>query len=740
MRRCWLSCTFAVLVTLIAYGQEFSNPAPITIPAVGTATPYPTIINVSGVAGVIESVRVDLIGISHTYPDDIDILLVGPTGASVILMSDAGGGNDLVGVNLTFEDAATASLPDSAQIVSGTYRPTNYLSGDTFAAPAPAGPYGSTFAGFAGTDPNGQWSLFVVDDASGDLGQIAGGWVLHILLSGVPGACCLADGQCVELIGADCAGTGGVFHGGGSSCELVQCPQPGACCLPDGACINVADWACDLAGGDFRGATTTCDEVDCPVGIHIFPLDVDPGWEREGQWEFGVPTGGGSHNFDPTSGHTGPNVLGFNLAGDYTNSMPRYYLTTGAMDCTGYEEIELVFWRWLGVESASFDHAGVEVSNDGGATWQTVWEHTGSALSDAAWQRMTYDISTWADQQPDVRLRWAMGTTDTSVTYPGWNIDDILIRGRWVPLGACCTPGGACRIKSWEDCFQSYGYWQGASTSCDPNPCTPFNYYLEIDEQGTTLGQAGDGYPYTPSGQFYYYPRTFWYNMWWPNEFDPTGWKWVDLVFSLDFPSGSGYAEVAINYATQAWTAQGFDRPPLPEDVPTADLEQLYIAREFLGLYTQPGLYGTVDPYPLPYCPSWVSMDIQGYGFVVLGNITHGCESIGGACCLGMTCAPGTTQLQCESQGGIWQGAGTDCFPNPCLCLQPADSNCDGSVNAFDIDPFVMALTAGDQWSATYPCEYMCANDINCDGAVNTFDIDPFVLCLTGAAECSPCP
>jgi hypothetical protein len=67
------------------------------------------------------------------------------------------------------------------------------------------------------------------------------------------------------------------------------------------------------------------------------------------------------------------------------------------------------------------------------------------------------------------------------------------------------------------------------------------------------------------------------------------------------------------------------------------------------------------------------------------------------------------------------------------------DLNCDGSVNAFDIDPFVLALTSPAAYELAYPsCDILRA-DINCDGSVNAFDIDPFVLCLIGGG-CPPCP
>ncbi len=62
-----------------------------------------------------------------------------------------------------------------------------------------------------------------------------------------------------------------------------------------------------------------------------------------------------------------------------------------------------------------------------------------------------------------------------------------------------------------------------------------------------------------------------------------------------------------------------------------------------------------------------------------------------------------------------------------------ADSNCDGQVNPFDIDPFLVALTDRAAWEAAYPgFDYLCINDVNDDGQVNPFDIDPFVACISG--------
>jgi hypothetical protein len=59
------------------------------------------------------------------------------------------------------------------------------------------------------------------------------------------------------------------------------------------------------------------------------------------------------------------------------------------------------------------------------------------------------------------------------------------------------------------------------------------------------------------------------------------------------------------------------------------------------------------------------------------------------------------------------------------------DLNCDGLLNNFDIDPFVLALTDPAGYAGNYPACPILAADINGDGLVNNFDIDPFVACLT---------
>jgi len=167
----------------------FSNTAPITILDNTNAAPYPSSISVTGLVGTVSKVIVTVTNLYHPSPDDIDMLLGGPTGASTMLMSDAGGGNFITNVTLTFDDAAASSLPDASLISSSTNKPTNYLVADVMPAPAPASPWGPSLASFNGTDPNGSWSLYIVDDLSIFSGAITRGWSLAITTLGtVPSA------------------------------------------------------------------------------------------------------------------------------------------------------------------------------------------------------------------------------------------------------------------------------------------------------------------------------------------------------------------------------------------------------------------------------------------------------------------------------------------------------------------------------------------------------------------------
>ena len=181
----------------------FSNPAPI-VPAdrvsnsAGTnpglpPSNYPSPIVVAGLTGTVSKVTVTF-AITSTFPDDLDVLLVGPTGAMSLVMSDAEGSGDHTNVTYTFDQMAAATLPDNPTAVTptGTFQPSNFLG---FATPEPGGQDNFPMAGglmsyptgfdiFNGTAPNGTWNLYVVDDQVIDTNSLPSGWSINITTGG----------------------------------------------------------------------------------------------------------------------------------------------------------------------------------------------------------------------------------------------------------------------------------------------------------------------------------------------------------------------------------------------------------------------------------------------------------------------------------------------------------------------------------------------------------------------------
>jgi len=112
------------------------------------------------------------------------VLLVHGTKSRTVL-SDVGGVYDVNNVNLTLDDESpTSLLPfDNSQMASGTFKPLNKSGQDNDQFPSPApNPHDGTqyLTGFDGMKANGDWQLYVQDDAGGDCGTIAGGWSLTI--------------------------------------------------------------------------------------------------------------------------------------------------------------------------------------------------------------------------------------------------------------------------------------------------------------------------------------------------------------------------------------------------------------------------------------------------------------------------------------------------------------------------------------------------------------------------------
>jgi hypothetical protein len=200
MRNYLCKCMIALAISLIAVinarSQTFTSSGAITINngANVAASPYPSIVNVSGLMGTVTKVTLTIKGFTNFSPEDVDMLLVGPTDQNLIFCSDAGGSISVNNLTITFDDAAAAALPASLILATGTFRPTNHdITEDVFPVPAPIGPYNnappfgsSGLSIFNGLDPNGAWKLYIIEDA-GDavIGSITS-WTLNFTTTAPP--------------------------------------------------------------------------------------------------------------------------------------------------------------------------------------------------------------------------------------------------------------------------------------------------------------------------------------------------------------------------------------------------------------------------------------------------------------------------------------------------------------------------------------------------------------------------
>jgi hypothetical protein len=124
---------------------------------------------------------------------------------------------------------------------------------------------------------------------------------------------------------------------------------------------------------------------------------------------------------------------------------------------------------------------------------------------------------------------------------------------------------------------------------------------------------------------------------------------------------------------------------------------------------------------------SWFTVDGGGATFSSGGGYTLG----------GTIGQPDAGQLAggvYALSGGFWAAATA---PPPCAGAR-GDANCDGSIDFFDIDPFLEALFDPVGYHGAFCGGSICAVDADCSGAVDFFDIDPFIACLFAA--CPACP
>ncbi|HBY99900.1 MAG TPA: hypothetical protein DEO84_01140, partial [candidate division Zixibacteria bacterium] len=207
---------------------------------------------------------------------------------------------------------------------------------------------------------------------------------------------------------------------------------------------------------------------------------------------------------DPSTDHsptTDNKVLGVDLTsgtgGDYSASLgSTYYVTSPVYNCSGKYGVVLSFWRWLGVEQNSYDHAYFQVYS--GSSWITLFENGGTTIDESAWSQFSYDVSAYANNNASFQIRFGIGTTDGSWQYCGWNIDDLMItalRCITVPngtlAGTVTDSQGAVNLAYVHAVGGTSSLWDTTSTSgaysISAPPGTYSVTFTQVDHRDTTI-------------------------------------------------------------------------------------------------------------------------------------------------------------------------------------------------------------------------------------------------------------
>ncbi len=175
------------------------------------------------------------------------------------------------------------------------------------------------------------------------------------------------------------------------------------------------------------------------VTLYLDDFSTNQGWTGiggAGEWTIGAATGGSGSDIyggpDPAVDHsptTDNRVLGNDITsadGDYSAYLGQtYWVTSPIINCSNRSGVNLSFWRWLGVERNLYDHAYIEVYN--GASWISIFENGATTIDESAWSQWNYNVSAYANNNANFRIRFGLGTTDVAWEYCGWNIDDISV-------------------------------------------------------------------------------------------------------------------------------------------------------------------------------------------------------------------------------------------------------------------------------------------------------------------------
>lgn len=242
--------------------------------------------------------------------------------------------------------------------------------------------------------------------------------------TGKPDACALGTTAC---------------NNGVLSCTANKANDPELCNGVDDNCDGAVDEN-NPGGGVACGCngirSCIAGKLVCQGGPTVF-LEEDfanpTGWTLDQEWDIKAPPmmvscGDPAMDASPSSDNI---FAGVNIGGCVALTVhPYYYLTSPAFNSSNASTVMLRFNRLLQSDIQPYMNHIVQVYN--GAVWYTIYQSGGTAVNDAGWTPVSYDISAY--RNANMRIRWGFTIGSPGANASGsWNIDDVLVMAGTCP-------------------------------------------------------------------------------------------------------------------------------------------------------------------------------------------------------------------------------------------------------------------------------------------------------------------
>ena len=386
-----------------------------------------SILNISGIPADATVTAVSVtVNITHTFDGDIDMFLIGPNGTQIELSTDNGGLDDNY-VNTVFTNTASTSITAGVAPFTGSFLPEGNLT-----------------ASFS--IPNGNWSLFLQDDAGGDLGTLTN-WSIAVTYTQNP----------VSTLAWYDAATGGNNIGNGAPFETV-----GTTVMPntnsEGSHIFYAG---SVSGGCVSTTTTAITVNITEVLAQLNPVNVTCNGGNNGSFTLGTIScgdAGGDFLYSVNSGAFGP--IPTNLVAGTYSVVIQDQTNMGESAPISVVITEPAAPSALNATDVTYYNATLEWTTPGDETsWTVIWGETG------------FDPSTEGNVEAGVTNPYTItGELEPSTSYDFYVFADC---------GALADTSGPFTFVT----NNGFNTWD---TQCGPG-------FIPIHTTGTALNLLDDG-------------------------------------------------------------------------------------------------------------------------------------------------------------------------------------------------------------------------------------------------------